>query len=105
MRPIWGEIDSPDEFNAWIKSDQEDEISDDDGTEQQFMDESGKILLLRPNKASESRNKPGNAETSKRGSVTYSQGTSNATKPGLVCILCGARGDSLKISIARIALY
>ena len=55
----------------------------------QFADESGKLFLLRPKKALKSRNKPGSAETSKRGSVTNFQGAPNGSRPALVCIRCG----------------
>ena len=70
--------------------------SETDGTEMQFADESCKIFLLRPKKAAKSRNKPGNAETSKQGSATNFQGTPNGQRPALVCIRCCDPGHFVK---------
>ena len=54
--------------------------------------------LLKPKNPTKSRNKPGNAETAKRGAVANSQGAPNGVKPFRVCIRRGDPGHLLKDS-------
>ena len=91
-----GKSDSSEVFATIAQGGNDEVESDAEGTEMQFTDESGKIFMLRPKKATKSRNKPGNAETSKQGSVTNSQGTPNGSRPPLVCIRCGDPGHFVK---------
>ena len=91
-----GKTDSSEVSNAITCEGDDGNESETEGAEMQFADESGEIFLLRPKKATKSRNKPGNAETSKQGSVTNFQGTPNGPRPALVCIRCGGPGHFVK---------
>ena len=55
----------------------------------QLTNEEGKVFLMKVKKAVKSRNKPGQAESSKRGSVTNFQGVPNGIQKPRVCIRCG----------------
>ena len=55
----------------------------------QVTDESGRIYWMEAKKPTKSRNKPGQAETAKRGSVANSQGFPNGAQRPRVCIRCG----------------
>ena len=61
----------------------------------EFAEETG-AFLLKPKKAAKSRNKPGNAESSKRGLVNNAQGAPNVPKSPSVRIRCGDPGHFVK---------
>ena len=91
-----GKTDSSEVYTVTNREGEVGVESDTEGAEMQFADDSGEIFLLRPKKAAKSRNKPGNAETSKQGSVSNFQGTPNGPKPALVCIRLGDPGHFAK---------